>query len=97
MLILGIIIAVAVPKFIALNNETAQARCAAERSAINSALIITYNTLNLRDPANANWLLLVHYEDLADTMFTGRRIPTCPDGGIYTIVNGEVECSIHGK
>jgi len=96
-LILGILMAVAIPRFIRLTEETDRSRCAAERGAINSALMITYNALNVRDPAYVNWLATVSINALSDTMFATRHIPVCPRGGTFMIVNGQTTWGLHGQ
>lgn len=98
MIIFGIMATIAVPKFLSLKEHTERGRCAANRAAINSALVSTYGVLNSRDPQQyRNWLNTITFDAVDDSMFNSGHIPLCPGGGAYTIQNGEVNCSIHGK
>lgn len=97
-IILGILMAVAVPKFINLMDETVDDnRCAAARGAINSALSVTYGSILVSDPTQESWLDDVTFADLADSMFATGQIPFCPRHGTLAIVNGQAICSIHGQ
>jgi type IV pilus assembly protein PilA len=96
--IIGILAAVAVPKFINLMESSVdRSRCAASRGAINSALAMTYAVITLHDPTKQNWLETATYSDLNDTMFATGVIPVCPKGGTITIVDAHANCSIHGQ
>lgn len=94
--ILGILLAASVPKFINLMDNTVDAnRCASGRGAINSALAATYASILISDPTQADWLDNATISVLDDSMFASGRIPTCPRHGTYTIVDGQAVCSIH--
>lgn len=96
--IVGILLAVAVPKFINLvDTHVEAARCAGSRGAINSAISVTYAAILVSNPTSEGWLQTVTYASLNDTMFATGRIPVCPQGGIFSIVNGQSVCSIHGQ
>jgi len=96
--ILGILMAVAVPKFINLvDTHVETARCAGSRGAINSALSVTYAAIIVSNPANEGWLESATLASLNDTMFATGSIPVCPQSGVFTIVHGQAICSIHGQ
>ena len=94
--IVGILSSVAVPKFINLSESAYGAKCAANRGAINSAVVMTYAAILVNNPSLGNWLASVTLASLSDTMFATGHIPVCPTTGSYTLANGQVTCSLHG-
>lgn len=95
-IILAILLAVAVPKFVNLMDQTVEAnRCASSRGAIASALAVTYGAILLTDPTQEDWLSNATITSLDDSMFTTGSIPVCSQHGTFTIVNGQAICSIH--
>ncbi len=94
--IVGILSAVAVPKFINLTGAAQDAKCAANRGAINSAVAMTYAAIVVEDPSQADWLETAVYGDLDDSMFATGSVPVCPLTGTYTLTSGQITCSIHG-
>lgn len=94
--IVGILSAVAVPKFINLTGAAQDAKCAANRGAINSAVAMTYAAMVAYDPAQAEWLEDATLASLDDSMFATGSVPTCPLSGTYTLTFGQITCSIHG-
>lgn len=95
--IIGLLAAVAVPKFINLAGDIdGMHNCQMNMTAINSAVNISYVSLLVVDPTQSNWISTVEYSDLTDDMFATGKVPSCPSGGEYTLINGICECSIHG-
>ena len=94
--IIGILAAVAVPKFVNLTGSANSAKCAANRGAINSSVAMTYSAMVAANPANAGWVGTATMANVVDSMFATGSIPTCPNTGTYTLTNGQVSCSIHG-
>jgi prepilin-type N-terminal cleavage/methylation domain-containing protein len=94
--IIGILAAVAVPKFVNLTGAANDAKCAANRGAINSAVAMTYAAMVAADPTQADWLSSVAIGDLDDSMFATGDVPTCPLTGTYSMSSGQVDCSLHG-
>ncbi len=95
-IILAILLAVAVPKFINLMDQTVDAnRCASSRGAINSALAVTYSSILLEDPTQERWLTNATIGSLDDSMFASGRKPVCSRNGAFTIADGQTVCSIH--
>ena len=83
-IILGILLSVAVPKFINLMDQTVDSnRCASSRGAINSALAVTYSSILISDPTQADWLDNATISVLDDSMFASGRVPTCPRHGTF--------------
>jgi len=98
MVIVGILLGVAVPKFINLvDNHVESSRCASARGSINSALSVTYAAIIISDPGQEGWLQSATLAALDDTMFATGAVPGCPQHGTFTIVNGQAICSIHGQ
>ncbi len=94
--IVGILSAVAVPKFINLTGAAQDAKCAANRGAINSAVAMTYAAIVVEDPGQANWLEDAAIGALDDSMFATGTVPVCPLSGTYTLTSGQINCSLHG-
>lgn len=94
--IVGILSAVAVPKFINLTGAAQGAKCAANRGAINSAVSMTYAAKVAADPTQAGWLGTATIANVVDSMFATGAVPGCPIGGTYTLTSGQVSCSTHG-
>jgi len=94
--IVGILSAVAVPKFINLTGAAQDAKCAANRGAINSAVAMTYAAMVANDPTQADWFSTVAIGDLDDSMFATGSVPVCPLTGTYSMSSGQVDCSLHG-
>ncbi|MEJ2053417.1 MAG: type II secretion system protein [Calditrichaceae bacterium] len=90
-IILGILAAIAVPKFIDLSDEAEAATCKANQHAIEAAASMVY-------AENAVAGSPAFPADLASmaTQFTSGSAPTCPGGGTYTYDNtdGSVSCSL---
>jgi prepilin-type N-terminal cleavage/methylation domain-containing protein len=94
--IIGILAAVAVPKFVNLTGAANDAKCAANRGAINSAVAMTYAAIVASDPSQANWLEDADMDNVVDSMFATGSVPVCPLEGDYTLGNGQITCSVHG-
>jgi len=88
--IIGILAAVAVPKFMDLSTSAKTAACKQNMTGIESAANIGY--------ANAAMTGTAAYPATIAAMVTANlldAVPTCPDGGGYTYVQatGKVTCS----
>lgn len=94
--IIGILAAVAVPKFVNLTGAANDAKCAANRGAINSAVAMTYAAIVANDPAQADWLETAVLGDLDDSMFATGSVPVCPLTGTYSLSSGQITCTLHG-
>ena len=89
--VIGILAAVAVPKFLDLSDSAKAAACKQNQATIETAASIGY--------ANAAIGGSAAYPTDIDAMVTADLLaeaPTCPGGGTYTYdnTNGEVDCSV---
>lgn len=93
--ILGILAAVAVPKFVDLSGSAQASACKANQGAIESAASMAYADSaaagNAKFPDTA-----VIMASSGNPHFPTGKAPTCPSGGTYTYDpnNGTVTCSI---
>ncbi len=91
--ILGILAAVAIPKFVDLSGNAETSACKANQAAIESAAAIKY--AENAAGGNAAFPAAAALKDL----FPGNTLPTCPGGGdayttTYNATTGTVSCSI---
>lgn len=91
--ILGILAAVAVPKFVDLSSDAEAATCKANQHAIEAAAAMVYaqNAIAGSPAFPANLAALA-------SEFTTGETPTCPSGGTYTYssTDGSVSCDETG-
>ncbi len=88
--IIGILAAVAVPKFLDLSESAKTAACAQNRASIETAASMYYAQSALAGTA-------AYPSDIA-TLVTGGQLaetPVCPSGGTYSTVTGKAYCSTH--
>jgi len=90
--ILGILAAVAVPKFVDLSDKAKEQACKANRGAIASACTMYYASLAANGSTPA---FPTAYTDTG--LYADGTVPTCPGGGTYTYnaTTGKVTCSEH--
>ncbi len=88
--ILGILAAVAIPKFVDLSSNAKASACKSNQAAIESAAAVKY-----AENAAAGNAAYPAENDLP-ALFPSGKTPTCPAGGTYTYTqaNGSVTCSI---
>lgn len=89
--ILGILAAVAVPKFVDLSGNANASACKANQAAIESAAAIAYAQNAASGSAS------FPTDMLTNTNYYARgEVPSCPDAGTYTYdsATGTVSCSI---
>lgn len=87
--IIGILIAIAVPAYNSFRNKAAVAACDANQRTIESAAGIFYADTGAWPAAVTDlW-------PAAGTKYIDAAI-TCPSGGGYTITNGKVDCDAAG-
>ncbi|MFC1477887.1 type II secretion system protein [Candidatus Margulisiibacteriota bacterium] len=86
--ILGILAAVAIPKYLDLTNSAKQSVCDGNVGAINAALAIKYaeNAIN----GNA-----AYPAALIGGMFADGTVPSCPYGIVYDYVSVNGSCTLH--
>jgi len=91
--ILGILAAVAVPKFVDLSSDAEAATCKANLHAIEAAAAMSYAQAAIGGSAAFPTNLAA-----MATLFTTGSTPECPSGGTYTYSNtdGSVSCDQAG-
>ena len=89
--ILGILAAVAIPKFVDLSTQANDAACKSNQGAIESAAAIYYAS---RAAVGETPTFPTAYTDTG--MYAGGVVPTCPDTGnySYTRATGTMTCDI---
>ena len=93
--ILGILAAVAIPKFVDMSSQAKASACKANQAAIESAAALAY----AQNAAAGTAQFPTSAQILAATdnpYFATGKAPTCPDGGTYTFdpLTGAATCSI---
>jgi len=90
--ILGILAAVAIPKFTDLSDDAEAATCKSNQHAIESAASMYY----AEQAVSGTPAFPVDLDAMTDLFTTGT--PDCPGGGTYSYDNtvGSVSCSIAG-
>jgi len=87
--ILGILAAVAIPKFVDLTDEANQAACDANVGAINTAILIQYASQLAGDTPDADWMDAIDtIGDVEAAWFADGVVPTCPKGDAYVVTDG---------
>ena len=94
--IIGILASVAVPKFVNLSDAAYTAKCAANRGAINSAIAMQYASMVAAHPDSASWMENLAIGGVQATWFATGAVPACPKAGVYSLVNAQVSCTVHG-
>ena len=88
--ILGILAAVAVPKFVNLSDNAEASACKANQSAIESAMSLAYaeNAAAGSPGFPADYAVTTYY--------ASGSVPSCPSGGTYTYTQatGTISCSV---
>ena len=89
--ILGILAAVAIPKFVDLSNQAKISACKSNQGTIESACAIYYAS---RAAIGETPTFPSDYTDTS--LYAGNAVPTCPADGDYTYsqTTGTVTCSI---
>ena len=106
--ILGILAAVAIPKFVDLTDEANQAACDANVGAINTAILIRYASQLSGATPNPDWMDGIDGTidssgtwtgsgtvDIDASWFADNVIPACPAGTTYTVTDGVCQKHTH--
>lgn len=91
-IILGIITAIAVPKYFSLTSEAQENACLANQKAIEASVVMKYSEELLagNDPS-----LSTIASNIDGTYFLNGVMPTCPeDGSDYTVTGDDDEGTI---
>ena len=88
--VIGILAAVAVPKYANLSSDAERATCHGKQGAIHAAIAVTYATAHQLP------------DSLSTGMFASGTIPTCPGSGTITYTESgdstyTLTCSVHGN
>lgn len=94
--IIGILASVAVPKFVNLSDSANKAKCQSNMGAIASACAMQYAQIVAGDPTQADWLENLLIGGVDGAWFATGAVPACPNGGGYTLTNGNVTCDYNG-
>jgi MSHA pilin protein MshA len=91
--ILGILAAIAVPKFVDLSDDADTSACKSNQAAIESAAAMAY-----ADSAAAGNPVFPANAHTTGSLYASGTAPTCPSGGTYTYTQatGTVSCSETG-
>lgn len=94
-LIIGILIAIAIPVFNSAVGNARERACQGSMRGVESAIVI-YDAQNVDAPIDTtgNW------DDAMALLVPGfiKVTPACPEGGTYSFgVNGIATCSVHGS
>lgn len=91
--ILGILAAVAVPKYIDMSSSAQSAACAANRGTIDSACSLYFAN---KAGTTGTPSYPTAYTDTA--LYADGVVPSCPGGGAFTYstATGKATCSKHG-
>ncbi len=89
--ILGILAAIAVPKFVDLSDDADTSACKTNQAAIESAAAMAY-----ADSAAAGNPVFPANAHTNGALFSSGTAPTCPAAGTYTYTQatGTVSCSV---
>jgi MSHA pilin protein MshA len=94
--ILGILAAVAVPKFVDLSDNAEKSACQANQAAIEAAASIEYARSATAGNAAAFPTETALLAASGNTYFASGEAPTCPGGGAYSFsqTTGIVTCDV---
>lgn len=88
--VIGILAAVAVPKYASISSDAEQATCHGKQGAVHAAIAVYYaQTRTLPD-------------SMMTSMFASNVVPTCPSSGAITYTPAgdstyTLTCSVHGN
>ena len=90
--ILGILAAVAIPKYMDLTDKAKEASCKAQRGVVASACSLYYAS---KAATGVPAAYPTTYNDAG--MYADGTVPSCPAGGTWTYdgAKGRVTCSLH--
>ena len=96
-IILGVLVAIALPRYFALADDAQQAACLANMKSIEAAIMMEYSDQLLGGAAVTLANIVTQYNGDPGSFFVTNTAPREPAGGSYTVVaNGNqltVTCS----
>jgi prepilin-type N-terminal cleavage/methylation domain-containing protein len=84
-IILGILVAIALPRYFSLTAEAQVAACRANMKAIEAAVVMEYSDRLLQGSTDTMVQVVADYNTDAGAFFTGDVAPREPAGGTYTV------------
>lgn len=85
-IILGILVAVAVPKYFSMNAKAQEAACLANQKAIESAIMMEYSKRLVNGTGGTLADVVNDYNADPGSFFANHQVPTCPtDHSSYTV------------
>ena len=93
--ILGILAAVAVPRYVDLSYRAELASCKAQRDVVNAACSLYYGSSVF---AGGGASFPSRYDDVG--LYANGLVPSCPAGGTWTYnssIGRITNCSVHGN
>jgi len=90
--ILGILAAVALPRFFATREAARTNACETNLASINTA-VEQYRYYENGDPADIAALAAAAG---SGKVYLPDGVPVCPTSGVYSLVGGRASCTVHG-
>jgi len=88
-IILGILVAVAVPKYFSMNAAAQEAACLANQKSIESAIMMEYSKRLVNGESVTLGDVVSDYNSSPADFFVNGQIPKCPtDNSDYTVAAG---------
>ncbi len=85
-IILGILVAIALPKYFSMTAEAQRQACLANQKSIESAIMMEYSRALMAGENETLSDIASNFPDDAAQYFSSGRVPTCPtDGRDYTV------------
>ncbi len=85
-IILGILVAVAVPKYFSMNASAQEAACLANQKAIESAVMMEYSQRLVNGESTTLAQVVSDYNSSPAGFFVNGQVPKCPtDNSDYTV------------
>ncbi len=85
-IILGILVAVAVPKYFSMNSKAQEAACLANQKAIESAIMMEYSKRLVNGESSSLSDVVSDYNSDPSAFFVNGQVPKCPeDNSDYSV------------
>ena len=84
-IILGVLVAIALPRYFALTDDAQEAACLANMKSIEAAIMMEYSDRLLAGSGDALSDVVADYNSDAGAFFANDQAPKEPAGGSYTV------------
>lgn len=84
-IILGVLVAIALPRYFALTDDAQQAACLANMKSIEAAIMMDYSDRLLAGSGDALSDVVADYNTDPGSFFVNNQEPKEPAGGTYTV------------